>query len=161
MFLYIPHTTMTLQWQNWKKRRLRQQLLTRPYWPRWDNQAMQFQEGMCAWQQGVEKRAFWKIGAIGFWKIVVAMSSDEERWVAMTSDEWRGLGTIKESQKTKKTKNTQTFDQTKGQSSKRPTKNHQSNQTNNKERKRKKPQTRNLILKIMQLPIDRPRRLLC
>ena len=66
-YIYIPHTSMTLQWQNWKKRRLRQQLLTRPCWPRWDNQAMQFQEGMCAWQQGVEKRAFWKIGAARAW----------------------------------------------------------------------------------------------
>ena len=48
---------MTLQWQNWKKRRLRQQLLTRPYWPRWDNQAMQFPGYVCVatrrWEESV------------------------------------------------------------------------------------------------------------
>ena len=69
--------------------------------------------------------------------------------------------TIKQAKRTTNNqKNTQTFNQTKDQSSKQSIK-HTINQIKQSKKENKQTRKRNLILKIMQLPIDRPRRLLC
>ena len=68
------------------------------------------------------------------------------------SNKQKGQRTIK--------KHTQTFNQTKDQSSKQSIK-HTINQIKQSKKENKQTRKRNLILKIIQLPIDRPRRLLC
>ena len=92
---------------------------------------------------------------LGFLERSGEARSGNNQWNTQTKNQ----GSKENNNKSKK--HTQTFNQTKNQSSKQSIK-HTIDQIKKSAKKEKeKPQTRNLILKIMQLPIDRPRRLLC
>ena len=143
--------------------------------------------GVVWWRRGPARSAPMQRGARFFQKqcfpcsVALVLGSDDTQKIKQTikleSNMFYNLleyvenmqGTINETHKqtikqakrtTNNQKNTQTFNQTKDQSSKQSIK-HTINQIKQSKKENKQTRKRNLILKIIQLPIDRPRRLLC